>query len=155
MRRVARGNLARDVREWREVSRNRRATGSDDDRHDDPVIAVDVADDDIVASSVHSDPARDLVPLVGALHVSVLVRMVDSAIKKGDDMPFRDDLIIASDDGALHIYKISKAQLAQYEVPYKNDSDYDEVVTLLKAGVQVAAVPIECGKMAAHALAAT
>ncbi len=57
-------------------------------------------------------------------------------------MPFRDDLIIASDDGALHIYKISKAQLAQYEVPYKNDSDYDEVVTLLKAGVQVAAVPI-------------
>ena len=55
-------------------------------------------------------------------------------------MAFRDDIIIASDDGK--IYKISQADLAQFEVPFKGDPDYNEVISLLKAGVQVAAVPV-------------
>jgi hypothetical protein len=62
---------------------------------------------------------------------------------------FRNDLIIASDDGK--IYKISQAQLAQFEVPFKGDKDYAEVVNLLKAGVQVAAVPVSKEDGGAHA----
>lgn len=62
---------------------------------------------------------------------------------------FRDDIIIASDDGKL--YKISQADLQQYEVPYQGDPDYNEVVSLLKAGVQVAAVPVSAEDGGAHA----
>jgi hypothetical protein len=64
-------------------------------------------------------------------------------------MSFRDDLIIASDDG--RIYKISQADLAQFEVEYKTDPDYAPVVNLLKSGVQVAAVPISAQEGGAHA----
>ena len=55
-------------------------------------------------------------------------------------MSFADDIIIASDDGKL--YKISQVELQQYRVAFENDPSYAKVVTLLKAGVQVAAVPI-------------
>lgn len=55
-------------------------------------------------------------------------------------MSFADDLIIASDDGK--IYKISQAELQQYRVAFENDPAYAKVVNLLKAGVQVAAVPV-------------
>ncbi len=65
-------------------------------------------------------------------------------------MTFRDDLIIASDDGK--IYKISQQDLARYEVPNgKTDPDYAAVVQLLKAGVQVAAVPVTAEEGGAHA----
>jgi hypothetical protein len=64
-----------------------------------------------------------------------------SANREGYEMSFADDLIIASDDGKL--YKISQDQLQQYRVMlFENDPSYAKVVNLLKAGVQVAAVPI-------------
>lgn len=56
-------------------------------------------------------------------------------------MPFNgDDVIIASDDGKT-IFKISQAQLSQFEVDLTNSDEYDPVIKLLKQGVQVAAMP--------------
>jgi hypothetical protein len=64
-------------------------------------------------------------------------------------MPFNgDDVIIASDDGKT-IFKISQAQLAQFEVDLTNSDEYDPVIKLLKQGVQVAAMPSPTG--GAHA----
>ena len=64
-------------------------------------------------------------------------------------MPFNgDDVIIASDDGKT-IFKISQAQLAQFEVDLTNSNEYDPVIKLLKQGVQVAAMPSPTG--GAHA----
>ena len=63
---------------------------------------------------------------------------------------FRDDIIIATED--RKIYKISQAELElKYRVPYENDSDYDEVVRMLKDGVQVAAIPVSAENGGAHA----
>ena len=62
---------------------------------------------------------------------------------------FINDVIIASDDGK--IYKISETELQRFEVPWKGDPDYDEVIKLLREGVQIAAVPVNPEHGGAHA----
>lgn len=66
---------------------------------------------------------------------------------------FRDDVIIAavSKKGKKKLYKLSQAELQSFEVPFKKNSDYNKVVDLLEAGVQVAAVPVDEEEGGAHA----
>ncbi len=62
---------------------------------------------------------------------------------------FKDDVIIASEDGKL--YKLSQADLAEYEVDYKNQKEFAPIVSLLKQGVSVAAVPVPDDQSGPHA----
>jgi len=54
---------------------------------------------------------------------------------------FKDDIIIAGDNGKL--YKMSQEDLKPFLVSnVHQNADFVEVLSLLKAGVQVAAIPV-------------